>query len=89
MKTVQKPLLIIAPNYRQAKIFMFNMDLRAQPYYQIALRPQDLLGRRLDTWEVWWLDRMWPCDTHEEIEFMLYMKRLAKSRGADLHRWWT
>jgi hypothetical protein len=48
-----------------------------------------LLGGRLESWEVWWLDRMWPCNTHEEVEHMEYMKRLAKQRGADLHRWWT
>lgn len=88
MRTNQARLFIVAPNYRQACIFLFNMDWRHR-YYQIALRPRDILGHELSFWEVWWLDRMWPCDTHEEIEYMLYMKQLAKSRGADLHRWWT
>jgi hypothetical protein len=81
-------LFVIAPNYRQSQIFLFNMDWKDR-YYRVALQPQDIQGCYLDTWEVWWLDCMWPCSTHEEVEHMEYMKRLAKSRGADLHRWWT
>ncbi len=81
-------LFIIAPVYRQTQLFLFNMDWRHR-YYRIAMRPQDILGHQLENWEVWWLDCMWPCDTHEDVEYMEYMKHLAKERGADLHRWWT
>lgn len=88
MKEIQDRLFIIAPNYRQARIFLFNMDWMHR-HFRIALRLQDILGHELNHWEVWWLDRMWPCDTTEDVEFMLEMKRQAKFRGADLHRWWT
>jgi hypothetical protein len=81
-------LFIIAPNYRQSQIFLFNMDWRHR-YHKVALRFGDLYGMQLQLWEVWWLDGMWPCSTHEEIEYMEYTKSYAKFRGADLHRWWT
>jgi hypothetical protein len=59
---------------------------------RIILQIEQLYGYRFDRdsrYEVWWLDRMWPCRTREDVKNMEDMKREAKFRGADLHRWWT
>ena len=82
-------ILVIAPTYAQTQLFAFLMGWDLNTEYYVALTPEHLMGIRLENYEVWWLDRQWPCSTHEEVEHMEYMKALAKSRGADLHRWWT
>lgn len=85
-----KRIMIIAPNYQQARMFAhYTLDLDLNSEFYVVLHPEHLLGARLEEYEVWWLDRMWPCSTHEDVEYMEYMKALAKARGADLHRWWT
>jgi hypothetical protein len=83
-----KKKAIIAPTYRQALLFcqFEGWDVR---YFDILTEPRHLLGRYFDEYEVWWLDGLWPCRTHEDVAYMEDMKRQAKFRGADLHRWWT
>lgn len=80
--------LIIAPLYRQAVLFVRGMDWNPMEV-RVALNREHLLGLRLDDWEVWWLDRMWPCRTHEDVARMEEMKLYARMCGADLRRWWT
>lgn len=79
---------IIAPYRHQAKLF-----IKERIFYpgecKIATALDDMKGYDLKTWEVWWLDRLWPCSTHEDVERMLEMKNYAKFRGADIHHWWT
>jgi hypothetical protein len=79
---------IIAPTYIQARLFcqFEGWDVRD---FDILTRPEHLQGRFFDEYEVWWLDRMWSCRTHEDVAFMVEMERQAKIRGADLRRWWT
>lgn len=80
--------LIVAPNFNQARLFCHQMNW-APRYVEVAVWPHHIIGRKLDEWEVWWLDRLWPCRTHEDVEHMLMMKRLLRERGADIHHWWT
>jgi hypothetical protein len=80
--------MIIAPFHRQAELFIKEMGFYP-PECKVAREPVHLRGYRLDQWEVWWLDRMWPCRTHEDVEKMLHMKMLARMYGADIHHWWT
>ncbi|MFF8831331.1 hypothetical protein [Streptomyces sp. NPDC015131] len=80
--------MIIAPFVRQARLFIEDMGFYP-PECRIAREPKDLRGYRLDTWEVWWLDRLWPCHTHEDVQAMVGMQQLARVCGADLRRWWT
>lgn len=85
--------LIICPVFRQAEIFCQDMGWpspqNVNSGIRVALRPEHIRGLRLDAWEVWWLDRMWPCRTREDVEKMLHMKMLARFYGADIHHWWT
>jgi hypothetical protein len=80
--------LIIAPIFRQARLFMDDMGFYPREC-KVAREPMHLRGLRLDTWEVWWLDGLWPCRTHEDVNRMLEMKTLARVYGADIHHWWT
>ncbi len=80
---------IIAATTAQARMF-----IKERGFYpgecKIATRIEDLKGYKLDDgWQVWWLDRLWPCRTREDVERMLKLKAYAKFRGADLHHWWT
>lgn len=89
---MEPPKLIICPVFRQAVIFCQDMGWphpERHPDIRVAMKPMDLRGMRLDRWEVWWLDRLWPCRTHEDVEAMLNMKMLARMYGADIHHWWT
>jgi len=79
---------VIAPFYRQAVLFIGDSGWDPQTC-KIVIREDQLLGLDLSTWEVWWLDRMWPCSTHEDVEHMERFKIMAKVRGASLRRWWT
>lgn len=93
MASVRIPFrLVIAPNQRQAQLFV--EDSRRDYGWEwwqvrIALRPEHLRGYDFRTWEVWWLDRMWPCRTHKEVENMEQMMLYARVRGAKIRRWWT
>ena len=76
---------IIATTTAQAMLFYKNMGWN--PYaVPIALKREHLLGYDLYSYEVWWLDRMWPCRTHEDVEELM---AYAKVRGADIRRWYT
>lgn len=80
--------LIIAPTQRQAQLFIKDMGFYP-PECKVAREPMHLRGMRLETWEVWWLDRLWPCRTHEDVTKMEYMMALARAYGADIRRWYT
>jgi hypothetical protein len=80
--------MIIAPFQRQAELFARDMGWHSGEY-RVAREPWHLRGYRLDRWEVWWLDQLWPCRTHEDVEKMEHMMMLARMYGADLRRWYT
>lgn len=80
--------MIIAPVHRQAVLFARSMGW-ARDEYRVALEPWHLRGYRLDAWEVWWLDQLWPCRTREDVEKMEHMMTLARMYGADIRRWYT
>lgn len=81
--------LIIAPTQRQAQLFIRDMRFYP-PECKVAREPIHLRTRgRLETWEVWWLDRLWPCRTHEDVAKMEEMMALARLCGADIRRWYT
>lgn len=85
--------VIIAPVHRQARLFIedsireYGWDPHDRPL--IVTRAEQLHGLDLRFHEVWWLDRLWPCSTREDVERMEAMKNYAKARGAKLRRWWT
>jgi hypothetical protein len=79
---------IIATTTAQAILFCKNMGWN--PYaVPIALKREHLLGYDLYSYEVWWLDRMWPCRTHEDVKDVEELMAYAKIRGADIRRWYT
>lgn len=80
--------LIVAPVWRQARLFAWDMGWHDDEW-RFASEPRHLHGYRLDRWEVWWLDRMWPCRTHEDVERMETMMIVLRTRGADVRRWYT
>lgn len=89
--------VVIAATFRQAELFV-RESCRRHPEEDWAMysvivvtpdRPERMRGLDLSTYEVWWLDRMWPCRTREDVEMMEMMKRMALARGARLRRWWT
>ncbi|MFB7285450.1 hypothetical protein [Actinacidiphila glaucinigra] len=87
--TVVRPYrCVIAPQVRQAELF-----IRWSGYHprecRIVTTPRDLLGLSLEGWETWFLQRMWPCRTHEDVQRMQEMMWRARARGADIRRWWT
>lgn len=80
---------IIAPTVRVAQHF-----IRESGYYprecKIATRREHLHGHQLDDgWEVWFLQGMWPCRTHRDVDHMNEMEHYARQRGADIRRWFT
>lgn len=79
---------VIAPNVRQAQLFIRFSGYNPREC-RIATRREDLLGYRLEHWETWFLQRMWPCRTHEDVRHMEEMMWLARACGADIRRWWT
>lgn len=79
---------VIAPTVRQAQLFI-QFSGYDPPECRIATSVKDLLGRRLDGWETWFLQRMWPCRTHEDVRHMEEMMWRARMCGADIRRWWT
>ncbi len=80
--------MVIAPLYRQAVIFVARMGWTMRNTV-IVTRPDRLHGYRLDRWEVWWLDGLWPCRTREDVDRMNEMMIYARARGADIRRWYT
>jgi hypothetical protein len=80
--------LVIAPQYKQALLFIKESGWDPN-YVRIVTQPEQLYGLRLEHWEVWWLDRLWPCRTHEDVQHMEFFMHLARSCGADIRRWWT
>lgn len=84
--------LVIAPNFRQAQLFVeeSRRDYGWEPWeVKIAISEWQFRGLDLRNWEVWWLDRMWPCSTHEDVEHMERVMTYARVRGAKIRRWWT
>lgn len=89
--------VVIAATFRQAELFV-QESRRRYPEERWAMhgvivvtpdRPERMRGLDLSTYEVWWLDRHWPCRTREDVEMMEMIKRMALARGARLRRWWT
>ncbi|MFF8034907.1 hypothetical protein [Streptomyces sp. NPDC016626] len=80
--------LVIAPFVRQAELFIHDSGYHPREC-RIVTRREHLHGYDLRTWETWFLQRMWPCRTHEEVQHMEEMQAYARMRGADLRRWWT
>ncbi|MFE0472568.1 hypothetical protein ACFW2V_13235 [Streptomyces sp. NPDC058947] len=80
--------MIIAPTARVAELFIRHSGYNPRDC-RIATRREHLQGCQLDTWETWFLQRMWPCRTHEDVECMEEMMAYARFRGADIRRWWT
>lgn len=81
--------MIIAPFYRQAVLFARDMGWARDEYRAIIADPMKLRGYRLDAWEVWWLDGLWPCRTREDVAKMEHMMMMARFYGADIRRWYT
>lgn len=89
--------IVIAPCFRQAELFVRESQKRypEENWHRYTVkvvlgeRPERLHGLDLRTWEVWWLEGMWPCRTREEVENMERIKAYARMRGARLRRWWT
>ncbi|MEU1478899.1 hypothetical protein [Streptomyces sp. NPDC005760] len=79
---------IIAPTVRQAALFIRQSGFGPSEYV-IATGLAGMQGYRLDEWEVWFLQRLWPCNTHEDVQHMEEMMAFARFRGADIRRWWT
>ena len=80
--------LIIAPFTRQAELFMRWSGYNPREC-RVVTSKEHLHGYQLNTWEVWWLDRMWPCSTHEDVDRMNDLMAYARYCGADIRRWWT
>lgn len=80
--------IIIAPFYKQGVLFGLLMGWRRWDV-TIITKEEQLLGRRFNGREVWWLDRLWPCRTHEDVWRMERMMQIARVNGADLRRWYT
>lgn len=81
-------IFVIAPFYRQGLLFCKEMGWNPREV-AIFIKEEHLLGRRFNGHEVWWLDRMWPCRTREDVWHMERMMRIARINGADIRRWWT
>lgn len=80
---------LIAPNLRQALLFSAGMGWNSNDCTYI-INLMQLRGHYFDGREVWWLDRMWPCATHADIDNMNHMWNYARYMcGADLRRWHT
>lgn len=80
--------MVIAPLARQAQLFVRDSGFNPHKC-QIVTKQEQLHGYDLSGWEVWFLQRMWPCRTHEDVQRMKEMMAYARFRGADIHRWWT
>jgi hypothetical protein len=80
--------MIIAPTVRVAQLFIRDSGYNPQEC-RIVTRREQLHGYTLSDWETWFLQRMWPCRTREDVERMEEMMAYARFRGADIRRWWT
>lgn len=83
--------MVISPYVNQADLFVRRMGWNPRDHeLRYASRVEHLRGYDLRGWEVWWLDRMWPCRTHEDVERMeeLWVWARYVCRG-DVRRWWT
>ncbi|MFF5001717.1 hypothetical protein ACFY3G_02720 [Streptomyces phaeochromogenes] len=79
---------VIAPTMRQAKLFIEDSGYGPSEYYATT-GVRGMHGYRLDEWEVWFLQGMWPCRTHEDVRHMEMAMQYARFLGADIRRWWT
>ena len=86
--TVPALRTIIAPTYRVGQLFMQFSGYRPSEC-RIVTREEQLQGTVLNDREVWFLQGMWPCRTHEDVRRMEDMMAYARFRGADIRRWWT
>jgi hypothetical protein len=80
--------MVIAPTVQQAQLFIRFSDYNPKEC-RIATRREHLHGCQLSSRETWFLQRMWPCRTHEDVQHMEEMMAYARFRGADIRRWWT
>lgn len=80
--------MVIAPTVRVARPFIKESGYNPSECH-VATRLEDMQGCKLDTWEVWFLQRAWPCRTHKDLNRMKEMMAYARFRGADIRRWWT
>lgn len=80
--------MVIAPNVRVAQMFIRDSGYNPNGCH-IVTRREHLHGFQLYDWETWFIQGMWPCRTHEDVRTMEDMMNYARSRGADIRRWWT
>lgn len=80
--------MVIAPAVQVARLFIRESGYNPSEC-RIATKLDHLQGVRLDQWEVWFLQRAWPCRTHRDVECMEEMMAYARYAGADIRRWWT
>ncbi|QPX71445.1 hypothetical protein SscP1EGY_48 [Streptomyces phage SscP1EGY] len=84
----QPRIFVIAPFHRQAFLFCKEMGWYPRDV-TIFIKEEHLLGWRFNGREVWWLDRLWPCRTQEDVWRMERIMQIARINGADIRRWWT
>lgn len=82
------PRVIIAPTMRVAELFIRNSGF-SPGECMVATNAFQLQGYRLESWETWFVQGMWPCRTHEDVRTMEATMAYARCRGADIRRWWT
>lgn len=88
--TMSDTRYVIAPSYRQAMLFIRDMGWTLPAdVIKLIMEPRHMMGLNLYGREVWWLDRLWPCRTHEDVANMEEMMFMARARGADIRRWYT
>lgn len=80
--------MVIAPTVRVAERFIGFSGYNPREC-RIVTRREHLHGYQLDSYETWFIQGMWPCHTHEDVERMEEMIMYARFRGADIRRWWT
>ncbi len=85
---MQQTRVVIAPFVRQAELFIRWSGFNPREC-QVVTDLEGLRGRQFKGAEVWWLDRMWPCSTHEDVDRMNQLMTYARYCGADIRRWWT
>jgi hypothetical protein len=80
--------VVIAATYRQARLFIIDSGWSPQEC-KIVLHEEHLLGMDLRSWEVWWINGLWPCRTHEDIARWQRLHDRARMYGADIRHWYT
>lgn len=88
MRSAPVRRMVIAPTVQVARLFIRESGYDPREC-RIVTRFEHMQGCKLDDWEVWFLQRAWPCCTHADVAHMEEMMAYARFRGADVRRWWT